>query len=185
MQELSLNVLDIAQNSVAAGAKLIRVTVDEQPARDLLAITIEDDGCGMTPEQVRAVTDPFYTTRKTRKVGLGVPFYKMAAEMAGGEFRIDSEKGKGTAVFATFRLDNIDRMPLGDIGSTIRTLITCNPQIDFVYRRVLGAREFTLDTREVKRILEGLPINAPEVSEFIAGFLSENEAELNKPEGKD
>lgn len=111
MQELSLNVLDIAQNSVRAGASLIEITVDEQPAADTLTITVRDDGCGMTPEQVRRVTDPFFTTRTTRRVGLGVPFLKMGAEMTGGSLSIESEPGRGTAVTAVFGLTHIDRMP--------------------------------------------------------------------------
>ena len=177
MQEISLNILDIAQNSVAAGAATIGITVDEQPESDLLTVTVEDDGCGMTEEQVRAVTDPFYTTRKTRKVGLGVPLFKMAAEMSGGRFRIDSRKGSGTAVAATFALSNIDRMPLGDINGTILLLISCNPSLTIIYRRVYGGREFTLDTREIKKKIGDVPISNGEVLEWIKEYLAENEKE--------
>lgn len=178
MQEISLNILDIVQNSISAGSTLVGITVDEQPRQKLLGVTVTDNGCGMTPEQVRAVTDPFYTTRKTRKVGLGVPLLKMSAEMAGGRFEIDSRKGEGTRVFASFRLDNIDMMPLGDINATVILLVTCNPGIDFCYKRVVGERSFTLDTREVKNILAGVPVNAPEVTTFLSDFLRENENEL-------
>ena len=119
MQELSLNVLDIAQNSVRAGARLIEIMVDEQPESDIMTITVADDGCGMTPEQAAHVTDPFFTTRTTRRVGLGVPFLKMAAEMTGGGLTIETAPGRGTTVRAVFGLTHIDRMPLGDIAATI------------------------------------------------------------------
>lgn len=185
MEELSLNVLDIAQNSVRAGAKLIGITVDEQPREDLLTITISDDGCGMSPEQVQHVTDPFFTTRTTRRVGLGVPFLKMDAEMTGGGLTIDSTPGKGTTVRARFGYGHIDRMPLGDMASTVSSLIQCNPDIDFVYTHRLNGNAFTADTREFRQILEGVPLNNPEVVTFIASFVRENTAELSNPENTD
>ena len=123
MPEISLNILDVAENSVRADASYIEITVSVQPEDDTLTVIIRDDGCGMTPEQVLSVQDPFFTTRTTRKVGLGVPFFKQAAESTDGSFQIDSEKGKGTTVKAVFGLSHIDRMPLGDISSTIQTLI--------------------------------------------------------------
>ena len=134
MPEIALNVLDIAQNSVRAEASLIQISVDVDEAADTLTITIEDNGCGMTKEQVSHVTDPFFTTRTTRKIGLGVPFFKMAAESTGGSFAIQSEPGTGTKVTAVFGLSHIDRMPLGDMNGTIYTLITFfNNSIQFVY----------------------------------------------------
>ena len=114
MPEIALNVLDIAQNSVRAEASLIQISVDVDEAADTLTITIEDNGCGMTTEQTARVTDPFFTTRTTRKIGLGVPFFKMAAESTGGSFSIQSEPGVGTKVTAVFGLSHIDRMPLGE-----------------------------------------------------------------------
>lgn len=179
MQELSLNVLDIAQNSVRAGASLIEITVDEQPAADTLTITVRDDGCGMTPEQVRRVTDPFFTTRTTRKVGLGVPFFKLAAESTGGHFHIESEPGVGTTVTAVFGLSHIDRMPLGDITSTIHNLIVYHPDTDFIYIYRYDGAEFTLDTREMREILGGIPLNAPEVAGYILEYLTENKQETD------
>ena len=133
MPEIALNILDIAENSVRADASLIGITVSVQPEEDTLTVSIKDDGCGMTTEQAEKVQDPFFTTRTTRKVGLGVPFFKQAAESAGGSFQIGSEEGKGTEVTAVFRLSHIDRMPLGDISSVIHTLIVFNEQIDFRY----------------------------------------------------
>lgn len=175
MQEISLNILDIAQNSVAAKARVVAVTVDERTAEDRLTVEIRDDGAGMTPEQVARVTDPFYTTRKTRRVGLGVPFFKMAAELSGGSFDIRSQKGVGTTVTAEFVLGSIDRMPLGDVNQTVSTLIFCNPDIDFVYTRRKDGREFTLDTRELRGVLAGVPLNNPEVGGWIREYLGENE----------
>ena len=110
MPEISLNILDVAENSVRAEASLIEITVSVQPEKDTLTVIIKDDGCGMTPEQAASVQDPFLTTRTTRKVGLGVPFFKQAAESTGGSFRIDSEKGKGTTVKAVFGLSHIDKI---------------------------------------------------------------------------
>ena len=149
MPEISLNILDIAENSVRANASLIRITVSVQPKEDTLTIIIEDDGCGMTPEQVSRVQDPFFTTRTTRKVGLGVPFFKQAAESTGGSFQIDSEKGKGTTVKAVFGLSHIDRMPLGDISSVIHTLVIFNEHIRFRYTYRFEEKNFALDPRGV------------------------------------
>lgn len=135
MRELSLNVLDIAQNSISAGAKLIEIDIREDTAKRLLTIRIADDGCGMTREKLKSVTDPFYTTRTTRKVGMGVPLFRMAAEMTGGSFEIDSEPGKGTVVTALFHTDHVDFVPLGDICSTVTMLICMNTDRDFRYCR--------------------------------------------------
>ena len=178
MQELSMNVLDVAENSVRAGAKLIEITVDEQPGNDLLTIAIRDDGCGMTKEQLQSVTDPFFTTRTTRKVGLGVPFFKLAAEITGGSFDIQSKPGGGTAVTAKFVRSSIDRMPLGDMNETMLTLIGCNPETNFLYTRRFGEDELVLDTRQFRAELGGIPLSEPAVLKFISEFLSENTAEL-------
>ncbi len=178
MQELSMNILDVAENSVRAGASLVEITVDEKPSADLLSVTVSDNGCGMSPEQLRNVIDPFYTTRSTRKVGLGVPFFKMAAELTGGKFVIESEVGKGSTVRADFVLSSIDLMPLGNINETICSLIYCNPQIDFLYTRRFEENEMALDTREFRCILGGIDLNDPIVSKFIREFLTENTSDL-------
>ena len=150
MPEISLNILDVAENSVRAEASLVEITVSVQPEEDTLTVVIRDDGCGMTKEQAARVQDPFFTTRTTRKVGLGVPFFKQAAESTGGSFRIDSEKGKGTTVKAVFGLSHIDRMPLGDISATVQTLIVFNEHIDFRYTYEYEAKSFVLDTIEMR-----------------------------------
>ena len=178
MQELSMNILDVAENSVRASATLIEITIDEKPQADLLSVIISDNGCGMTPEQVKNVTDPFYTTRSTRKVGLGVPFFKMAAELTGGKLEIQSTVGVGTVLKADFVRSSIDLMPLGDINETIGTLIHCNPHIDFIYTRRFENAQMTLDTREFRHILDGIELNDPKVSKFIREFLAENTADL-------
>ena len=180
LQELSLNILDVAQNSVKAGASLITIAVEEDEQEDLLIIAIGDNGCGMTPQQVDRVTDPFYTTRTTRKVGLGVPFLKMACEMTGGSFDIRSQPGVGTTVTARLGLHNIDRTPLGDVASTVTSLIQCNPDIDFVYSHKTAAGEFAADTREFRQVLEGIPLSAPEVIGFIKEYILEH---LNEIQG--
>jgi len=174
MQELSLNVLDIAQNSVRAQAKNITVEIIEDAAADLLTIKIEDDGCGMTEDQVARVTDPFFTTRTTRRVGLGIPFFKMAAEMCDGSFSIDSTVGKGTTVKAEFGYSHIDRMPLGDIAATMSLLICANEEINIRYLHRVNGEEFDISTAVFKEILQGVPLANPEISRFIGDFLEEN-----------
>lgn len=175
MRELSLNVLDIAQNSLSAGATLVEIEVSEDTKADLLVIAVRDNGRGMTPEQMAQVRDPFYTTRTTRKVGMGVPLFRMAAEMAGGGLEIRSQPGKGTDVTARFVRSHIDRMPLGDMTGTMTALIRLNPQVDFVYRRRLNDREFVVDTRELRQVLGEVPLDTPEVMEWIDGYLREQE----------
>lgn len=179
MTEISLNVLDVAENSIRANASLVEISVLADTKADILTIVIKDDGQGMSSEQVEHVEDPFFTTRTTRKVGLGIPFFKQAAQSTGGEFSITSIEGKGTEVCAKFVLSHIDRMPLGDINSTIYTLITFNTQTDFLYTYSLDDRSFSLDTREFKEILGGVPLDTPEVSSYIKEYLDENKNEVS------
>lgn len=172
--------MDIAQNSISAGAKLIRIEVTENDVLDQLNITIADDGKGMSDEQVSRVTDPFYTTRTTRKVGLGIPLFKMEAEMTGGSFYVLSELGTGTTVKACFVPSHVDMIPLGDINATVLLLITCNPDRDFIFHRVVNANDFTLDTRELRAVLgDEVALNAPDVVEWIKEFLQENTENTN------
>lgn len=180
MTEIALNILDVAENSVRANATLVEITVTIDRAKDLLSVLIKDNGCGMSKEQLESVEDPFFTTRSTRKVGLGIPFYKQAALAAGGEFYIKSEQGVGTETFASFGLSNIDRMPLGDINGAIHTLVVYNEQLDFVYKYVFDDAEFTLDTREFREILGGISFKEPEISQYIMDYLSEQKAETDK-----
>ena len=178
MPELSLNVLDIVQNSVKARASLIEISVLKDTQKKELSISIADNGCGMTEEQVARVIDPFYTTRTTRKVGLGVPFFKLSAELTGGRFQIESKPGVGTKICSVYCYEHIDMMPLGDMAATMVSLISVNPDIDFVYTCKKDEQGFALDTREVKVILEGLPVNSSEVLTFIRQYIEENEKEI-------
>lgn len=179
MTEISLNILDVAENSTRAGATLISISVLADIAKDTLTVIISDNGCGMTPEQTAHVTDPFYTTRTTRKVGLGIPFFKYAAQSTGGSFQIQSQLGAGTTVTAVFCLSHIDRMPLGDINSTIHTLIVYHPDIDFFYTYAYQDASFTLDTRQFREILGDVPFNTPDVSAYIMEYLTENKLDTD------
>lgn len=174
MPEISMNILDVAENSTRAKASLVQITVDAQTSADTLTVIIEDDGCGMTKEQLKAVTDPFFTTRTTRKVGLGVPFFKQAAESTNGTFSITSTLGVGTVVKAVFTLSHIDRMPLGDMNSTVHTLVTMHPECDFLYTFRCNEKSFSLDTREFREILGNISFQEPEVSLYIKDYLREN-----------
>lgn len=174
MRELSLNILDIAQNSISAGASLITIEVNENTVEKTLLIGIYDNGCGMSEEQVKSVIDPFFTTRTTRKVGMGIPLFKMAAEQTGGSLEIKSELGAGTEIRANFKTDSVDFTPLGDVASTIQMLITMNTDRDFVYNLKVNENEFVCDTRELKAILGDVPLDTYEVSQWILEFIKEN-----------
>lgn len=178
MRELSLNVLDIAQNSVSANASLIEIELIEDTGNHDLLIGIYDNGKGMTPEQVESVRDPFFTTRTTRKVGMGIPLFKFAAEMTGGKFEIESEVGVGTKVRAYFKTDHLDFTPVGDMTSTMISLITMNLHIDFVYKRKVNEKEFTVDTRQLKEILGDVPLNEPSIAMWITQYINENTKQL-------
>ncbi len=178
MRELSLNILDVAQNSITAGASLITVEINENRAQKTLLVGIYDNGKGMSEEQVRSVIDPFFTTRTTRKVGLGIPLFKMAAEQTGGSLEIKSELGVGTEVRASFRTDSVDFTPLGDVASTVQMLITMNTDRDFVYKLTVDGKEFVADTREIKGILGDVPLDTYEVSQWLKDFITENTHEL-------
>jgi len=154
LREIALHVLDIAENGITAGSDLIQILVDENRIENLLKVVIKDYGKGMSPKMLRTVTDPFVTTRTTRRIGLGLSLWKEAAKRCGGDFSIESEPGKGTVVTATFRYDHIDRAPIGDIAGTITMLIAGNPDIDFVYDHVIDGNRFTIDTRELREELE-------------------------------
>ena len=180
--------MDIAQNSISAEASRITISVVEDQREDLLSISVEDNGKGMSQETVQKVIDPFYTTRTTRSVGLGIPLFKMEAEMTGGSFKIDSQLGVGTTLTAVFKPSSVDMIPLGDINGTVQLLISCNPQLDFVYHRVLRTqegeqREFTLETTELRQVLgEEVPLDTPDVVLWIKDYLSEQTDALFQPE---
>ena len=179
MLDLALHILDIAQNSTRARAGAVVVTVEEDTERDLLSLEIRDDGIGMTEAELTRALDPFYTTKKVRRVGLGLPMLKDAAERTGGGLEIKSSAGKGTRVSVTFGLSHIDRQPIGDIGLSLVTLIAGNPEVDFVYIRRRDGREFRFDTRDVKRELEDIPIYRVEVLSFIRTHIDQGTKEID------
>jgi len=180
MKEISLHLLDIAQNSISAGATLVEITVEVDHAWDMMRCQVKDNGRGMERDLLEKVTDPFTTTRTTRKVGLGIPFFKEGAEGCGGAFELESQPGAGTRIAATYRISHIDRPPLGDMADTIYGLVCCNDGIDFVYHYGVDGRAFEFDTRDVKQALGGdIPLSTPEVAAWIRECLNEGTSELN------
>ncbi len=181
MLELSLHILDIVNNSVKAGASLIEVTVNEAVEQNLLEIFIQDNGCGMDEDFLSHVTDPFQTTRTTRKVGMGLSLFKAAAESTGGGLTIDSHKGVGTVVKVRFVYNHIDRQPLGDMAETMLTLISGNETVDFVYTHKVNGKTFTLDTREIKQILGGeVSLGSPEIVTWLKDYIKEGLKEISQ-----
>ncbi len=179
MKELSLNILDITQNSITAGASVIEIFLEENEDH-LLTLTINDNGCGMSAETVQKVTNPFYTTRTTRKVGMGIPLLKLAAEQAGGKLHITSvtkeanAERHGTCVVATFHTDNIDFTPIGDMVSTLCVIIQGHPEIDYIFKHSAPEINVSLDTRQMREILGGdISLGSPEIIEWIADYLKE------------
>ena len=176
MKELSLNILDVANNSLKAGATKVDIHLIE--SENVLKLVINDNGCGMSEQTLQNVTDPFYTTRTTRKVGLGLPFLKEAAEVTGGRMEITSVQKEvnpdkcGTCVSAFFNTDSIDFTPIGDIISTIVTLIQGAPEVDFDFVHSANGKEITLDTRQIREVLgDDIPLSSPEVLSFIRNSL--------------
>ena len=177
MKELSLNVLDITKNSVKAKATLIDISLVEEGNK--LTMTITDNGCGMKPEVVETVMNPFYTTRTTRKVGMGIPLLMLAAEQTGGTVTIVSKHEEaypdshGTVVTAIFFTDHIDFTPIGDLVSTMETLIMGSPKIDFTFVHDRNGQRVELDTRQLREVLGDVPLDSYEVIQWIGDFLRE------------
>ena len=168
-----MHVLDIAQNSIKAGAALVEVSfvMDEN---GLLTFSVKDDGCGMSPEFLARVADPFTTTRTTRKVGLGVPMLKQSAEMGGGTFGIESEEGVGTLIHASFDTKNIDCIPLGDICDSLLTLVVLNPERpEFLFQASAPQQTACFDTRQLREALGGLPLNEPDIIAWMKESIEE------------
>lgn len=173
MQEISLNILDIVQNSVRAGAKNITVEVYENTDEDVLWFSVKDDGCGMDKEMVKRVMDPFVTTRTTRKVGMGISLLRSAAQAAGGDAELCSEVGKGTFIKASFVHSHIDRQPLGNMADTMTALISMNEAIDFEYIHSFNNNRFELKTKELKEILGEVPLSDPTVAAWLREYIGE------------
>ena len=183
MKELSLNILDITENSTKAGATLVKIELTESNER--LTVTIIDNGIGMKEETLLSVANPFYTTRTTRKVGMGIPLFRLAAEMTGGRVELHSvvDDGKtdahGTTITAYFYKNHIDFTPLGDIIETVVTLVQGNPDIDFIFTHKIKDKTISLDTKELNNILGDVPLNNIEVVLWIKEYLGEQYTNCN------
>lgn len=175
MRELSLNILDIISNSIRAEARNVELDVTAEDGR--LYISIEDDGKGMSREFLAKVVDPFQTTRTTRKIGMGIPLLKQAAEAAGGSFNIESAPGKGTRVEASFVINHVDRNPLGDLSQALMPAISESFDLAMTYK--VDGRTFRFDTKEIKEVLDGVPIDSHEMISYLAGFIKENIEKTN------
>jgi hypothetical protein len=178
-RDLSQHILDIAENGVGAGATVLHINIEENSTTDILSIAIRDNGCGMDEHTLAQVTDPWFTTRTTRNVGLGIPFFKQTAEMCAGEFEIQSEPGKGTLTRAVFQRSHIDRPPLGDLTGTLLCMIVGFTDVDLVYQHRVDGQKFDFSTLEIREILgEDIPLSDPDVLAFLRGNFHEGLSEL-------
>lgn len=172
MRELSLHILDIAENSIAAAADTIEIVVVEDTVSDRLRVQVKDNGRGMDAETVEQVIDPFVTSRTTRNVGLGIPLLKAAAEACNGWLVIQSQPGKGTCIEVEFQRSHIDRMPLGDIATTILNLVVANPDIRWVFDYQVDQEQFHFDSEPIRRELGEIPLSEPVVIAFLREMIS-------------
>jgi anti-sigma regulatory factor (Ser/Thr protein kinase) len=182
VRELSLHILDALENSVEAGATRIELLIEEDLQNDILKITIKDNGRGMSEEVVKKALDPFFTTRTTRHVGLGLPLFAAAARQCNGELRIQSQPGIGTTVEVTFQHSHIDRAPLGDMATTLLAVLMSERPVDIYYKHSIDGRTFELDTAEVRQELGTVPLSHPLVREWLEKTLREGLAALRQPE---
>lgn len=173
MRDLSLHILDIMQNSSAAKASLIKVSILVKLETGMLKVVIEDNGCGMDRELLASVTDPFSTTRTTRKVGLGIPLLKASAEQSGGSFNITSQKGVGTVVTADYVIDHIDRPPLGDMAGIITDMAAANSKIEIRLRLECGSKQFIFNSLEVSQTLGEVPLTEFTVVKWLREYIGE------------
>ena len=166
--------MDIIQNSVRANASFVELEIFEDVKKDIFKLIFIDNGCGMSPEVLANVCDPFYTSRTTRKVGLGISLLKQNAEQAGGGLDIWSEEGKGTRLEVNFSHSNIDRPVLGNIAETMMLLVGANPEMDFIYKHTTSEGEYVFDTREIKEVLEEVALNDPNILVYLKEMINEN-----------
>lgn len=174
MREISMSIMDIVQNSIKAKATQIEITIIENIADNIFEFCVKDNGKGIEKDSIEKLKDPFFTSRTTRKVGLGIPFVNQMCQMCGGKLDIESEVGSGTTLKATMEYDNIDRPPLGDIVSTIQAIIISNTDIDFIYKHIYNNKVFELNTKDIKNILDDIPFSNPEVSAWIKDYIEQN-----------
>jgi len=178
LEDLSLHILDIVENAIAAKAKRIDVLIREEVNEDRLVIEIIDDGIGMDEQVREKATDPFFTTRTSRKVGLGLSLMAQAAREAGGMLRVESELGKGTKVIATFQYSHIDRKPLGSMIETMATLLLGNPELDISYSHQKEGKIYTLSSQALKEQFKNRPLTGPEVIQWLKRHLKEGLAQI-------
>lgn len=178
MRDISMHILDIVQNSVVAKATIIEVDVFEELKKDRLYIRVADNGKGMDETTLQRVVDPFYTSRTTRKVGLGVPMFKRTAEMCEGDFNIKSVVGQGTTIEVSLKYSHIDRPPLGDMAETVMVMVNTEDDVDFIYRHRVDDKEFKADTREMREVLGEVPLNSIDVLYWIKEHVKEGVAEI-------
>lgn len=178
MQDLSLHILDIVENSLAAGARRVEIRIEENLKEDRMMIEIVDDGCGMDEEMMRRALDPFFTTKTVRRVGLGLPLLSESCRMSNGELCLQSSPGQGTKVRATFQHSHIDRKPLGNMTDTLITLLAGHPEVDFLYEHRKDDACFSLDSREIKAGLDEVPLNEPRVISALRSHIQEGLGQL-------
>lgn len=181
MKDLSLHILDIVQNAITAGASLIRIGIVEDSANDFCSISVSDNGKGMTAEQVNKVKDPYFTSRTTRKVGMGIPLLEQTSRQANGILKIVSAPGVGTTIEATMVHNHIDRPAWGDLAGVVSLLAGSNPELDFIFRYEKEGKEFLFDTKEIKEVLEGMPLSELPVIKYMKQMIAEGLSELGEP----
>lgn len=174
MKDLSMHIMDIIQNSVRAEATLVELEIKESKKDDLFSILIKDNGFGMTEEVLAKAIDPFFTTRTTRKVGLGLSLLKQNAEQTGGSMKIISKQGVGTELKAVFSHSHLDRPVLGDIAGTMVLLVGANPEMDFIYKHITDEGEYVFNTKEVKEVLDDIPVSDPNIMLYLKEMIKEN-----------
>nr|MBC7246101.1 ATP-binding protein [Chloroflexota bacterium] len=184
MRELSLHILDALENSVEAGATRIELLIEEDLQNDILRITIKDNGRGMSEDMVKKVLDPFFTTRTTRHVGLGLPLFAAAAQQCNGALYIQSQPGIGTTVEVTFQHSHIDRAPLGDMTATLLAVLMSERPVDIYYKHVIDKRTFEFDTAEIRQELGDVPLSHPMIRGWLETTLREGLATLQSSETK-
>lgn len=178
MRDIALHILDLVQNAIEAGARRVALAVTEDSAADTLTVTVADDGKGMSAAMLARVRDPFFTTRTTRRAGLGLPLLDMTTRQAGGHLDINSQPGRGTTVQAVFQLSHLDRPPLGPLAETITGIVVANPTLDFTFSHCRDGRSYTLATREITAALGDIPLSHPQVLTWLHGYLSSQRAIL-------
>ena len=178
MEDLSLHILDIVENAIAAQGKKIDILIMEEPKKNRLAIEIKDDGIGMEEEVSQKAIDPFFTTRTSRRVGLGLSLMAQAAQEAGGMLRIESELGKGTKVTATFQYHHIDRKPLGSMIETMTTLLLGSPELDISYTHKKEGKSYVLKSQVLKEWFKNRSLTDPEVIQWLRKHLKEGLAQI-------